>query len=390
MTLFETKRANWLIISVLGLGQMVAFASSFYLLGVLAEPISHDLDMPATCLFAAMTGSYIISAIIIPRAGRWIDARGGRSVLLVSNIAFALALLILGTAQSPTWAGAGLLTLGVGMGLGLYSTPFAILVQLYGDKARQSITAVSLLGAAGGAAGWPISYFLLTAFDWRSVCFSWAAAHVFLCLPFTLLVVPALKNAHKKSGVAAANKIRWDRPMIQLAVLFACVWTVSTAMSAHMPRLLLRFGLDNVTAVSMASFMGLSAVGARLILLITDAKLPPIASVRIATLLHPIGAVVILMLGSAAAFVFPIAQGAGNGLLSVATGVLPLVIFGKENFASRNGLILMPATFVQSIGPWIYGLALAQSPTMALTLSSSLCITAFAMTFGLVPKATQA
>lgn len=48
--------------------------------------------------------------------------------------------------------------------------------------------------------------------------------------------------------------------MIRLAVLFAGAWWIATAMSAHLPRLLGRMGLEPADAAVAASLMASAAV----------------------------------------------------------------------------------------------------------------------------------
>ena len=76
-------------------------------------------------------------------------------------------------------------------------------------------------------------------------------------------------------------------------------------------------------------------------------------------------------------------HGAGSGMTTVAKGVLPLHLYGPENYAYRSALLSRPAQLVQIGGPALYGFALAESPRMALALSAGLCLVMFSMTFGL-------
>jgi hypothetical protein len=79
-------------------------------------------------------------------------------------------------------------------------------------------------------------------------------------------------------------------------------------------------------------------------------------------------------------------QGAGNGLLAVASGVLPLHLFGRENYGARQALVLTPARFLQAAAPVLYGAVLDRSAGLALLASSGVCLVMFAMTLGLRPK----
>ena len=50
----------------------------------------------------------------------------------------------------------------------------------------------------------------------------------------------------------------------------------------------------------------------------------PLIFARIATVLHPISALVLVLVGGPAASLFTILHGAGNGLLTIGKGTLPL------------------------------------------------------------------
>jgi hypothetical protein len=99
--------------------------------------------------------------------------------------------------------------------------------------------------------------------------------------------------------------------------------------------------------------------------------------------MHPLGASLLATLGAAGAPFMALGQGASNGMLTVAKGVLPLRLYGSDNYAYRSALLSRPAQFAQIAGPALYGLALERSATLALAGSSALCLVMFAMTFGL-------
>lgn len=368
------------LIPVLGLGQVVAFASSYYLLGVLADPMARGLGIAPASLFTALSVAFLVSAALTPVAGRAIARHGGRRVQALAHVAFAIALLVMACAPGGLvlWIGIGLL--GLGMGGGLYGTAFAIVVEARGHQARRGITAVSLIGALGGGLGWPISRALVQAGDWRMACAVWGLAHLALCLPLTLFCLP--RHLPQTAAAALSGPVVWDRRMVQIAGLFAGAWMVSAAMGAHLPRLLQGLGMSVTAAAWAAGLMAASAVAARLFDLMVMHRAHPLATVRLACLLHPAGAL-IARLGPAFAPALAIGQGAGNGLLSVASGVLPLQVFGPERYAERQALLLTPARFMQAGAPAVYALALEVSTPTALILSGGVCLAMLALTFGL-------
>src|ERR1700744_143112 len=88
------------IIVGLGTTQTLAWASSYYLPAILADPIARDLGVSSNWIFGAFSASLVISALLGPAIGRTIDRVGGRQVLSLSNLILSLGLVLLGLATS--------------------------------------------------------------------------------------------------------------------------------------------------------------------------------------------------------------------------------------------------------------------------------------------------
>lgn len=374
-----------LVVAGFGVGQIAAFASSFYLMGVLGDPIARDLALSPGFVFATVSLSLAAPAFLAPAVARRIDAEGGARTLLVSHLVFALGLALLGYARDGAGLAAAMLVMGLGMAYGLSPTPFAILVSLYGQAARRPITGVALIGGLGSTVGWPVTAWLADELGWRGACFAWAVVHLAL-FPLMARICPDTPGHAVGDERSRPEAVRWDRPMVQLAMLFACAWFVSTCMSAHLPRLLSGFGLPMAAATVAAGWMGLAAVSARFLEFTVLRSLPPLATARAATLMHPAGAAALAGLGGRGAEAMAVAQGLGNGMLTVAKGVLPLHLWGPRNYAYRSALIGRPAMIAQAAGPAVYALLLERSAWLALAVSSGLCLVMFAMTFGLIRR----
>src|SRR5580698_8219990 len=311
------------LIAALGTTQTLAWASSYYLPAILADPIARDLGVSSNWIFAAFSGALVISALLGPRVGRQIDLVGGRSVLSISNLTLAAGLALLGVSGSIPVLIAAWLLLGVGMGCGLYDAAFAALGRIYGDAARGSITGITLLAGFASTVGWPLTAWGLDTIGWRDTCFAWALAHILIGLPINLFMLPAVKGA--KAAVAASIKpdIPIDRTMVLLAFAFAAVWTVTGAMAAHLPRILEAAGATSLPAVTAGALIGPAQVAARFVEASFLSRYHPLVSTRLACLTHPIGAAILALAGGGAASVFAIFHGAGNGILTIARGTLP-------------------------------------------------------------------
>lgn len=179
------------VILPLGTTQTLAWASSYYLPAILADPIARDLGISSNWFFAAFSGSLVISGLLGPRVGRQIDRVGGRQVLCASNVILAAGLALLGASISLWTMSAAWLLLGVGMGLGLYDAAFGALGRIYGDNARRAITGITLIAGFASTVGWPLSSLALETIGWRETCYAWAAAHILIGLPLNSTIMIA-------------------------------------------------------------------------------------------------------------------------------------------------------------------------------------------------------
>ena len=150
-------RGRLTTITILGSTQTLAWASSYYLPAVLADPIAQDIGVSTNWLFSIFSGSLIISALLGPRMGRMSDAGGGNRMLAGSNVFFAVGLVLLASAHALPMLAAAWLLLGVGMGFGLYDAAFAVLGRIYGSNARGAITGITLFAGFASTIGWPLT-----------------------------------------------------------------------------------------------------------------------------------------------------------------------------------------------------------------------------------------
>jgi hypothetical protein len=149
-------------------------------------------------------------------------------------------------------------------------------------------------------------------------------------------------------------------------------------MAAHLPRLLEALGATPAMAVAAGALVGPAQVGARLVEFGLLRRVSPLISARLATVLHPIGAVCLATIGAPAALLFTILHGGGNGLLTIARGTLPLALFGAAGYGLRTGLLSAPARILQGGAPLLFSLVLDRGgPGYALLLTGTLTSASF-------------
>ena len=87
------------------------------------------------------------------------------------------------------------------------------------------------------------------------------------------------------------------------------------------------------------------------------------------------------MAGGGAASVFALFYGAGNGILTIARGTLPLAIFGPQNYGYRLGIIGAPARMAQAAAPLLFSLLIDIMGSRVLIVSSALSLAALLALF---------
>ena len=366
------------VVIALGITQTLAWASWYCIPAVLAVPMARELGLASSWVFGGFSAALVLSALIAPWVGRAIDARGGRVVLTASNLVLAAGLAVLALAQGPWVMLAGWLVMGVGISMGLYDAAFATLAGLYGRAARGRITGITLIAGLASTVGWPVSAVLEEVVGWRGACLAWAGLHLVLGLPMNRFLVPPAPPPEKASAVQVEGPPPPRFAMPLLAVVFATTWFVAGAMAAHLPVLLEAAGSSAAAAIAAGALIGPAQVGARVLEFGFLRRFHPLVSARLATVCHPIGAVVLAVVGGPAAAVFVVLHGMGNGVLTIAKGTLPLAVFGPVGYGARTGLISAPARLLQATAPFLFGICLEYGGvSAALWLTSSCCVLAF-------------
>jgi len=367
-------------VAALGTTQTLAWASSYYLPAMLATKMAADLGVSAPTVFLAFSLALVVLAIIGPFAGHAIDRWGGRPVLLTTNLVFAAGLTGLAFATGPWGLFAAWFVIGVGMGSGLYEAAFAALVRIEGHNARGAITGITLIAGFASTVGWPLSSLMEVQWGWRGACLGWAALHIVIGIPLNwsiprIATAPGLLSFDETALQSPITTEVVDRLGLAaglLAFIFASTWFTSTAMAAHLPQLLQASGASLATAVGIGALVGPAQVAGRILEFGFLRRVHPLLSARMAALAHPLGAVILISAGAPAAALFAVLHGAGNGILTIAKGTLPLVLFGPQGYGARQGLLMVPARACQAVAPALFGFCLDRwGPKCPLAVSSA-------------------
>ena len=185
-----TQASRPVVVTALGIAQILAWGTSFYFPAVLAAPIVADTGWSLAWVVGGVSIGLLTAGLIAPRVGAIIDQRGGRPVLAASSLLYAAGLAGIGLAPSLPVYLLAWVVLGGGMGTGLYDAVFAALGKLYGREARTPITNLTLFGGFASTVCWPLSAFLAETYGWRAACLIYAVLHLVISLPLQMAVMP--------------------------------------------------------------------------------------------------------------------------------------------------------------------------------------------------------
>lgn len=370
-------RRRLVTISALGVVQIFAWGSSFYLPAVLSKPIAADTGWPLAVVAGGISIALLVSGLLAPWVGRSIRQRGGRDVLIGGLALLAAGLVILASGSSLPVYLFGWLVMGSGMSATLYDAAFSTLGRYYGYGARSAITTLTLYGGFASTICWPLSAFLLDHGGWRTVCFVYAAIHVCIGIPLILAFLPPVERASAATSPDAPPQSRTAggsthrSAFILLAIILTTGGTIATIVSVHLITILQARDVSLATAVSLGALIGPSQVASRIFDMAIGKRFPTVVTLALAAGLIAAG-IMVLAAGLPAIALALILYGAGNGIWSIARGAVPLSLFGPDRFPVTMGRLAMPNLIAQSLAPPVSAV-LIETAGVEVVLAALLC-----------------
>jgi hypothetical protein len=146
---------------------------------------------------------------------------------------------------------------------------------------------------------------------------------------------------------------------------------VIASLPLHLIPVLTGLGFSGATAVLLGSLIGPSQFLIRFLEMIAGQRLSALTVGLVAAGLVPLG-LLILMLGGtsvAAGVLFALVYGMGQGLESIAKGIVPLALFGTSGYGAVLGKLAMAGLVVSAGAPWLFSLVReSYGPMAALSL----------------------
>jgi predicted MFS family arabinose efflux permease len=228
---------------------------------------------------------------------------------------------------------------------------------------------LTLIGGFASTLSWPLIFALLKHMDWRGVFFVFAGFQLLVSAPIYFLLIARMTKPRPPGEAPLPG----PTPMIQgslarspyfwaVALCFAINTYITTALTLHLvPALSSVAEIGEAQAVLIGMAFGPAQVAARVAELLFLRRHSAFALALFSFGLMPfaLAAIALATMSPDVAFVATAVAGASNGLMTIARGILPLALFGRENFGANLGLFVLPGRIAMAAAPVTFAWLLA-------------------------------
>lgn len=363
----------WIVaISMLGISAGIApfvFAS----LGVFMLPLHNEFGWTRAEISLLFPVLVVSLMIVQPFLGNFIDRVGTRRVLIPSLIAFGFGLAAIPTLVSELWHLALIFLFFGTAGAAANTLPYMKTLSSWFNARRGLAIGISVSGIGVGYAYVPLLVqFVIDGYGWRFAYYTLSAIVLCIVVPLTLLVIKdspqemglepdgmaSSKSTHNpllSDGLSAAQA-RKTMEFWLLSFIFLCIAFVLHGILPHLVPMLVDKGVDSISAVKVASVMGITVFVSRILIgyLVDRFFAPHVALIFFA--LSIIGFSLFLLTSSLiflylAAVMVGLSLGAEIDLLAYLAGKY----FGLHSFGEIYGLLFIGVLVGTATGPVAFG-----------------------------------
>jgi MFS family permease len=379
------RRRQWAV-NALGLSVLVTYGITYYAVGSAAPHIAREFGLGTEWIFGVFSCALLLNAGVAASAGRLVDRIGGGRALFLGSLGRAGAIVAMALAPEFWSFAAALVAVMLFGQLTEYDAAFAAVVQTQGERARRSISQITLWGGFASTAFWPLSAVLLERMGWREMFLIYAGVMVLVAWPVGWLFQDrsAAKRpadpADPAQAAATAPQYSAPEPAVPLSdaernqahwLLVGALSFSAIAMAIPVIFLPILQGLGFAAAALIAATVfGPAQTGARALEFLVSGRWHPLTVAVIATALLPLS-LLILAFGEptvATAVAFALLYGAGNGISYVIRGTVALALFGAQGYGQRLGRIATFRLVVSAAMPLVMALVMERASVQAAVL----------------------
>jgi predicted MFS family arabinose efflux permease len=367
--------------------QIVSWGVLYYAFSVLLVPMQRDLGWSRGVLVGGFTTAVVVSALVAPAVGRYLDTAGPRALMTGGGAA--------GAAFVALWAASGgvvtyyVAWIGIGavMAATLYEPAFTVLAKRRAPDHRRAITAVTLVGGLASFVFQPFTAALADAHGWRTALAVLAGVLAAVTVPVHLLVLGSPgrpPGSSDSSGSSPSQPVGADRRFWTLTAAFSGAAATSFATSVLLIAHLVDAGWTLARAALAGGVLGASQLLGRLCFGPTMRRLAVAVAAPAVLLVPAVGVLVLLAAnGGPVVWLAVVVLGTGQGAATLLRPILFVELYGTDRIGVLNGLAATPITLARALAPLAAALVVAAAGGYALTF---VLLAAFSLAAALVAR----
>jgi predicted MFS family arabinose efflux permease len=365
-------RNPWWVVLAAVLGNLVGSGPLLqFSFGVFVKPLSQAFATDRATVSLAILVGFVVTGLCTPMAGRLVDKRGVRAIVLPGIVLFALSIAALGLVPAAP------LPFIVMYGIaGIFAAvqsplPYARAVAGAFERRRGLALGVSTAGVGIGASVLPhIAQAWIAGYGWR-MAFVGLGATVLICaFPAAYLLIKepirVTSPAHMSTpGVSAREALR-TKSFWFLAIVFFALVTACGGIIAHVTSILTDRGISAQVAASAISVAGIALIAGRLLAgYLLDRFFAP--RVALIFILMPLAGMALLYFPArpSVALLATMCVGIGIGAEVDLIAFFISRYLGMRSFGEIYGYLFAIFMFGSGLGPFFMGLSFSRTGSYA-------------------------
>ncbi|MCO5217990.1 MAG: MFS transporter [Thermomicrobiales bacterium] len=371
----------------LGWTELISWGILFYAFSALLVPMEDEFGWSTGLITGAYSLSILVSGLLAPVIGRWIDAHGARWLMTGGSILGSIMLVAWSRVESVSgfylvWIG-----MGVAMACTLYEPAFAAIAPWYRRNRGKAMLIITFLGGLASTVFLPATGWLDQRYGWRDALTILA---VFLAvttiLPHALVLnAPPVERTHaqRPSLVSSFRDLMQTAWFRRFSFAFFLQSFVTNAVAVYMIAYLIDQGVSPTTAAITAGIIGAAQTGARVIVTVFEryADVTSLTSWMFALQFLAVLVLVIWPTGSGM-LIAAILLGFGRGALTLLRPTILLNHYEVQRFGAVNGSLAAILTIAAASAPvvtgvvvgWLNGYTVVFAVYAAIALASAIVL----------------
>lgn len=400
---------GWSIVGALSLTELISFGVLYYAFSALLVPMQRELGWSLTVLSGGFSVALLVSGLVAPLVGLWLDRRGARLLMTTGSIIATGAVLAWSRVETIPGYFAVWLVLGLAMAAVFYEPAFAVITTWFVRLRGRALLALTITGGFASTIFLPLTDLLARSLGWRAALVVLAAILAAGTIGPHLVVlrrrpedigllpdgaaamdaVPRGTMTPTVSGEAGAEPA--PEVDVRSALRVPAFWWLvgafvfstltTTAVTVHLVAYLTEQGHASSFAALIAGAYGLFSVTGRIV--VTGAG-RFVSGGRMTVMVFGMQALAILVLvawgqGSGGVLLFIVLFGASTGALTLVRATIVADYFGRPSYGAISGTISLFSTISRAaapVGAGIgYGLASGYGPVFSVLAGTALLAT---------------